>query len=161
MLVSRPILLLASLFAAVVYGDEARAQSCPEFQKRVAERTVGEYQGTRDLLVTGDFDGNGEPDHAFFVTNGGRISLVVCFHGQARAFKVSEGSIGVTNIGIRPADPGVYDHMCVEGFGPGCRPGDKLKLELDRPAINVFNYESFSTIYYWEGNRFEKFPLWD
>ncbi len=100
MRVSRPILLFALVFALIGYGDEARAQGCPEFSKRVAERTVGEHQGTRDLLVTGDFDGNGEPDRAFFVTNDGRTSLVVCFHGQAGAIKISENS-GVTNLGIR------------------------------------------------------------
>ena len=162
MLVSRPILVFALVLAAVVYSDEAHAQSCPEFQKRVAERTVGEHQGTRDLLVTGDFDGNGGPDHAFFAIIGDRISLVVCLHGHARAFKLTEVSTdvsyGLTNMGIRLADPGAYDHPCIEGMGPGCPPGEKLRLELESPAILLFTYESASGIRYWDGDRFESFP---
>ena len=161
MLVSRPVLVFALVVAGIGYGDEARAQSCPEFSKRVTERTVGEHQGTQDLFIIGDFDGNGEPDRAFFAEIDGKFPLVVCLHGQARAIKVNKGSSSVMSLGIRLADPGVYDHACVEGFGPDCRPGQKVKLKLDGPAINIFQYESFSTIYYWEGNRFAKFPLWD
>jgi len=161
MLVSRPFLAFALVLAAFVYSAEARAQSCPEFSKRVAERTVGEHQGTQDLLVTGDFDGNGGLDRAFFARIDDRISLFVCFHGQARAIKVTDistdMSYGVTNLGIRRVDPGVYDHPCLEGMGPGCRPGEKLRLELESPAILLFTYESASSIRYWEGDRFESF----
>lgn len=159
--IPRPILVFALVLAAFVYGDEARAQSCPEFSKRVAERTVGEHQGTRDLLVIGDFDGNGEPDRAFFAEIDGRFPLVVCLHGQAGAIQVTKGSSSVANLGIRLADPGAYNEACVKGYGPDCRPGQKVKLELDGSAIIIFQYESFSTIFYWEGNRFEKFPLTD
>ena len=156
MLVSRPILVFALVLAAVVYGGEARAQSCPEFQKRVAERTVGEHQGTRDLIVTGDFDGNGEPDRAFFARIDDGISLVACLHGHAEAIKLTEVS-SVSGVGIQPADPGVYHNLCLRGVGPDCRPGDKLRLELDNPAIHFITYEKFSLIFYWEGNRFERF----
>lgn len=156
MLVSRPILVFVLVFAVFIYVDEARAQNCPEFSKRVAERTVGEHQGTRDLLVTGDFDGNGGPDRAFFAWNDDRISLVVCLHGHARAFKLTEVS-SVVGLGIQPADPGVYDHLCVRGVGPDCRPGEKLRWELDGPAIHFITYEKASSIFYWEGDRFERF----
>ncbi len=155
---SRPILLFALVFALIGYGDEARAQSCPEFSKRVTERTVGEHQGTQDLIVTGDFDGNGESDRAFFVTNDDRTLLVICLHGHARAFKVTDVS-SVENLGIRLAGPGVYDHACAKGFGSGCRPGEKLRLEVDGPAIHLFRYESSARIVYWEGDRFESFWL--
>ena len=160
MLVSRPILVFALVLAVIGYSDEARAWSCPEFSKRVTERTVGEHQGTQDLLVTGDFDGNGEPDRAFFAEIDGRIPLVVCLHGQARAIKVTEVS-SVTNLGIRLADPGVYDNPCVRGIGPDCRPGENVRLELDGPAIHSFIYESSSRIIYWEDDRFAMFPLSD
>ena len=157
--IPRPILVFALVFAAFVYVDDARAESCPEFSKRVAERTVGEHQGTRDLLVIGDFDGNGEPDRAFFAEIDGKISLVVCLHGQAGATKVTDISSGITNLGIRLADPGAYDHACVDGHGPDCRPDQQVKLELDGPAIKLFRYESDSYIVYWEDGRFEIFWL--
>ncbi len=159
--VPRPILMFALVLAAFVYGDEARAQSCPEFSKRVAERTVGEHKGTQDLIVIGDFDGNGEPDRAFFAEIDGRFPLVVCLHGQAGAIEVTKGSSGVTNAGIRLADPGVYDEACTKGYGPDCRPGQKVKLELNGPAIQLFTYESASSIVYWDGNRFKFFWLTD
>ncbi len=157
--VPRPILMFALVLAAFVYGDEARAESCPEFSKRVAERTVGEHQGTRDLLVIGDFDGNGEPDRAFFAEIDGRFPLFVCLHGQAGAIQVTKGSSSLTSIGIRLADPGVYDEACVKGIGPDCRPGQKVRLEVDGPAIHSFIYESSSRIIYWEDDRFKSFWL--
>ena len=89
MLAPRTILVFALVVAVIGYGDEARAQSCAEFSKRVTERTVGEHQGTQDLIVTGDFDGNGEPDRAFFAEIDGRIPLVVCLHGRRRALWLS------------------------------------------------------------------------
>ena len=154
--VPRPILLFALVFAAFVYGDEARAESCAASSNRVTERFAGEHKGTQDLLVTGDFDGNGEPDRAFFAEIDGRISLVVCLHGHDRAFQLTEVS-SVVNLGIQPADPGVYDHLCVRGVGPDCRPGEKLRWELDGPAIHFIDYERASSIFYWEGDRFERF----
>ena len=164
MRVSKPFLAFALVLAAFVYGNEARAQSCAEFStKRVAERTVGEHQGTRDLLVTGDFDGNGGPDHAFFARIDDGISLVACLHGHAEAIKVTDistdVSYGVTNLGIRLAGPGVYDHACVTN--PVCRPGQKVRLELDSPAIILFKYESDIFMYYWQDGRFEFFWLSD
>ena len=159
MLVSRPILVFALVFAAFVYGDEARAWSCPEFSKRVAERTAGEHQGTQDLIVTGDFDGNGEPDLAFFAEIDGRFPLFVCLHGQAGAIQVTKGSSSLTSLGIRLAGPGEYEHACVGGIGPDCRPGQKVSLVVDGPAIHSFMYESSSRIIYWEDDRFKSFWL--
>ncbi|MDE0539450.1 MAG: hypothetical protein OXH94_12075 [Rhodospirillales bacterium] len=158
MLVSRPFLAFALVFAVIGYSHEAHAQSCPEFQKRVAERTVGEHQGTRDLIVTADFDGNGKPDRAFFVTNDDKTSLFICLHGQARAFEAARVH-SIASVGIRLADPGVYDSACAKGIGPDCRPGEKLRLEVDGPAIHLFHYESSASIIYWEGDRFERFWL--
>ncbi len=156
----RPILVFALVFAVFVYSDEARALNCKEFSKRVTERTVGEHKGTQDLIVTGDFDGNGEPDRAFFARIDRRISLVVCLHGQARAHKVTDVS-SVANVGIRLADPGVYDNPCVRGIGPDCRPGEKVRLELDGAAIRFFTYESAARIVYWEDDRFTNFWVSD
>ncbi len=156
MRMSGPILLFALVFAVIGYRDEAHAQNCPEFSKRVAERTVGAHKGTEDLLVTGDFDGNGEPDRAFFAHIDAGISLVVCLHGHARAIKLTEVS-SVVGLDIQPVDPGVYDNLCVRGVGPKCRPGEKLRWELDGPAIHLIYYEKSSLIYYWEGDRFERF----
>ena len=154
--VPKLILAFALVVAVIGYSAEVRAQSCPEFSKRVAERIVGEHQGTQDLLVTGDFDGNGEPDRAFFVINGDRTSLVVCLHGQARAFEAAE-VYSIENTGIRLAAPGVYDSACAKGIGPDCRSGEKLRLEVDGPAIHLFRYESSARIVYWDGDRFESF----
>ena len=161
MLVSRPVLLFALVVAVIGYGDEARAQVCPEFSKRVAERTVGEHQGTQDLLVIGDFDGNGEPDRAFFAEIDGRFPLFVCLHGQAGAIQVTKGSSSLTSLGIRLADPGEYEHACVGGIGPDCRPGQKVRLVVDGPAIHFFTYESAARIVYWEDDRFTNFWVSD
>ncbi len=156
MLVSRPIFVFALVLAAFVYSDEARAWSCPDISKRVMERTVGERKETRDLFVTDDFDGNGEPDRAFFVKAREITILFICLHGQTRAHKVTDVP-SVANLGIRLAGPGVYDHACVKGVGPDCRLGQKVRLELDGPAINFFTYEGSSRIFYWTNDRFESF----
>ena len=156
MLVPRPILVFALVFAVFVYGDEARAQSCAGFSKRVTERIAGEHKGTQDLLVIGDFDGNGEPDRAFFVNWPAIKPLVICLHGQRRTHKVTDVS-SVANLGIRPAGPGVYDHACVKGIGPDCRPGQKVRLELNGPAFELFTYGGSSRIFHWTNYRFESF----
>ena len=158
MLAPRTILVFALVVAVIGYGDEARAQSCAEFSKRVTERTVGEQKGTQDLIVIGDFDGNGEPDLAFFVKWPRIIPLVICLHGQRRTHKVTDIS-SVANVGIRLAGPGVYDHACVKGIGPDCRPGQKVRMELNGPAIEFFTYGSSSRIFFWNDDRFESFWL--
>ena len=156
MRVSGPILLFALVLAVIGYSDEARAWSCPDISKRVMERTVGVHKGTRDLLVIGDFDGNGEPDRAFFVKAREITLLFICLHGHARAYKVTDVP-SVANLGIRLAGPGVYGHACGKGIGPDCRPGQKMRLELDGPAINFFTYEGSSRIFHWTNDRFESF----
>ena len=158
MLVPRPFLVFALVLVVISYSDEAPAQDCPEFPKRVAERTAGEHQGTRDLLVAADFDGDGESDRAFFVTNDDKTSLFICLHGRAGAFEVAQVH-SIANAGIRLAGPGVYDSACAKGIGPDCRPGEKLRLEVDGPAIHLFRYESSARIVYWEDNRFQIFWL--
>ena len=117
--------------------------------------TVGQ-----DLRATGDFDGDGRLDEAFFSRKNGRYYLIVCLEDGQLPIKIWDLS-GIGGHGIRTAPPGIYQAACALGYGPPCRPDEISELELGHDAIEYFNYEKNSGLHYWSGGRFKIFYLTD
>ena len=107
----------------------------------IVERTEGEHQGTSDLFVSGDFDGNGIRDEAFFVKDG--RAYVLCVHmNDGRDRILLSDLLRIINTGIRKSPPGVYVDACTRGVGSGCRSDQTVEVELDTEALVLFTYES-------------------
>ena len=157
----KPISSLGPILVAVAIGGALPAwAACPIFEDRVVERAAGEHKGREQLSAVGDFDGDGYADQVFFLEGAGKFFLVVCLHGRERAIEVMElSSIG--NHGVRLARRGAYTNACAKGYGRGCGPDDVVNLKLDHAAIEFFKYESSSQLVYWDGDRFDVFPLSD
>lgn len=123
----------------------------------IVERTEGEHQGTSDLFVSGDFDGNGIRDEAFFVKDG--RAYVLCVHmNDGRDRILLSDLLRIINTGIRKSPPGVYVDACTRGVGSGCRSDQTVEVELDTEALVLFTYESAARLLYWRDGRFR--TLW-
>ena len=124
---------------------------------RIVERTEGEHQGTSDLFVSGDFDGNGIRDEAFFVKDGRAYAL--CVHMNDGRERIPLANLPrIINTGIRESPPGVYVDACTRGVGSGCRSDQVVEVELDTEALVLFTYESAARLLYWRDGRFR--TLW-
>ena len=96
-----------------------------DISARIVERTEGEHQGTSDLFVSGDFDGNGIRDEAFFVKDG--RAYVLCVHMNDGRDRIPLSDLlRIINTGIRKHPPGVYVDACTRGVGSGCRSATRL-----------------------------------
>lgn len=141
-------LLALSLIAGFSTLCVPLVHACTEYAaSRVTERTASDVQShqdmftvDQDLRATGDFDGDGRLDEAFFSQKDGRYSLIVCLEDGQPSIKIWDLS-GIGGHGIRKAPPGVYQAACALGYGPPCRPDEISELELGHDAIEYFNYE--------------------
>lgn len=124
---------------------------------RVVERAEGEHEGTSDLFVSGDFDGNGIRDDAFFVKDG--RAYVPCVHMNGGRERIPLDVLPrITTMGIRKSPPGVYVDACTRGVGSGCRSDQVVEVELDTEALVLFTYESAARLLYWRDGWFR--TLW-
>ena len=124
---------------------------------RVTERTTGEHAGTEDLSATGDFDGDGLPDEAYFAESNGKYYLVISLSGEpAPVLKnLRATSLNVTGVGAQP--PGKYTAYCARRFARRGRrdcPEDVLReLVTTHDAVMLFTYESAAALLYWRNGR--------
>ena len=123
----------------------------------IMERTEGEHQGTSDLFVGGDFDGNGVRDEAFFVKDDRAYAL--CIHMNDGRERIPLAALQrIINTGIRKSPPGLYVDACTRGVGSGCRSEQVVEVELDTESVVLFTYESAALLLYWRDGRFR--TLW-
>ena len=150
-------LFLLATSVAIAYAPSL--QACVDGVDRVAERTsdFDLLKGAGHLSATGDFDGDGRIDEAFFVRRGRGFSLVVCLDGGKRLVRLLDNIRTMVDTGVRTARPGPYPHLCAGSVGPPCQEGDLLKLELRRKAIEYYEYECCSHLHYWNGKTFKRF----
>ena len=138
--------------------------TCIEGAARKVEKRpdgdLSEFRGDRDLSSSGDFDGDGEMDEAFFVEHEGKIFLLACLDRNPEPFRLA-GLSGVGNYGIWTASPRVHVAACARGYGSGCGAGELSELELDVDAIGLYDFERSSRIHYWSVDRFGVFWLSD
>ena len=132
-------------------------QSSTNELTRVTERPTGEHAGTEDLSATGDFDGDGLPDEAYFAESSGKYYLVISLSGEQAP--VLEGlrttSLNITGVSKQP--PGKYTAHCADRFARrgrrDCPEGVLRELVTTHDAVMLFNYESAAALLYWENGR--------
>ena len=127
---------------------------------RVFARTTGEHAGEDDLSASGDFDGDGALDVAFFMRVGDGYALAVSL-GWADLVHLEEVD-SIARLGIATAPPGTYIAACAKGYGDDCAEGaegELRKVTTTRDAFTLFQYESSSALYFLRDGRFEKMWL--
>ena len=156
--------MLFSLIVCCSALSVAFADSCSEYTAgRVTERTASDRQdyqefftADQDLLATGDFDGDGRVDKAFFTRTDDGYAVVVCLAEGKQARKLF-ATKWVAGLGIATAAPGIYFGACAIGFARvPCRPGRIVEVELDHEGIHFLNYEKASTLEYWKNGEFRR-----
>ena len=81
---------------------------------------------------------------AFFVSLGTR-------DGAGRWLKLDDG-IYAQAVALRVVRPGRYATACAKGYGSGCRPNKPKALRLVRPGIELLQFESGSSYFWWNAN---------
>ena len=124
--------------------------------QRVTERTTGEHAGTEDLSTTGDFDGDGSPDEAFFVSTNGTYQLVISLSGEQAPVLQELVTNSLATTGIRTKPPGRFTAYCARRFARGgsdCSEGTLRELVTTHDAVMLFTYESAAALLYWHNGR--------
>ena len=106
--------------------------------------------------VEADFNGDGVRDDAWILLRstgvGWRVVARVSQKGAAaRTCDLVEpdGDASAQYHGIALVKPGRYETACGKGYFE-CETGEPEVLDLKRPAIEFFKYESASSIFFWE-----------
>ncbi len=129
----------------------------PEALPRVAERTTGDYVGTEDLSATGDFDGDGQPDEAYFVRARGTYLLVLDRSGAEAPVFLGAEMTSVSRRGVRTLPPGEYTAFCADRFARrgtrDCPERELRELNTTHDAILRISFEAAAWIVYWDDGR--------
>ena len=160
MTASRVVLALSLALGAWVAGPPGSWACDGVAAHRLKERAPGAPRGSADLIATGDFDGDGTVDKAFFLERTGALPLVACLDGGTRLSTILDlGGIGaLANYGIRTVPRGTRPAPCAGGEGPGCGAGRPTEIELDRDAIEFMDYERSSFLLYWSRGAWTMIP---
>lgn len=132
------------------------AEAVAQFRKT----TPGVEEAPR-YAVSADFDGDGRMDEAGFRVSGERYALFARRGAGGPPVRLPyEGPVGgLYNVGLEVLAPGRYATSCGRGAVGSSAPCPKL--ELKRPAIAAFTWESATAAYFWEAGRFEEEWLTD
>jgi len=114
----------------------------------------------------GDFNGDGFNDTALLLINDTekKYSLLVYLYqkkGGYKKIKLEEGpkiSEKLHN-GISLMEPGNYKTACGKGYWD-CEPGEPAVLTLKNPGIACFEFESSSSVFYWDTHKREFKQIW-
>jgi hypothetical protein len=111
----------------------------------------------KPYFAEADFNGDGLKDEAWLLirTSGNSWGLFVFFRqadSSSHIVKVweTEGLNYLYRTGISIAMPGSYRTACALGYGDSCQEGEPEFVELKLPGINLFEFESRSSLIYWE-----------
>jgi hypothetical protein len=118
-----------------------------------------------ELVVHGDFDGDGKPDIAEILAddNGRSMGLFAYPSSTSRWMKLDSSKVENFNPRrIAVAKSGAYDTTC--GNTPdenGCKNGEPAKLNLAHPAIDLSAPAGFHVYFYWDAATaaFKKAPV--
>lgn len=111
------------------------------------------------MVASGDFNGDGALDTAYFVRAADGYALAVALAGANPMLVWEVGSIA--NMGVRNAPPRKYIAACAKGHGDDCAEGELRELTTTRDSIVLFTYESASALYFFRDGRFESMWLSD
>jgi hypothetical protein len=114
----------------------------------------------------GDFNGDGLKDTALLLINDTekkyRLSVYL---GQKNGYyitlKLDEDSLTANklHLGISIMEPGNYKTACGKGYWD-CAPGEPAVLTLKNPGIAFFEFESSSSVFYWDTHKREFKQIW-
>ena len=124
------------------------------------------FKGHFPNKANGDFNGDRIDDVAWLLVNGPRTkwSLFVAVSNAKNGHNVitlDEGDMvdGTLNIGISLTGPGTYQTACGKGYWD-CDKKVSAKLHLTLPGIDLFQFESSNSIYYWDKRSNAFMQVW-
>ncbi len=120
------------------------------------------------LTAKGDFDGDGENDGASLLINDkeNKTGLFVTLASRTNSPPILLESINdkqaIKGIGIRVVSPDHYKTACGKGYRV-CKPDEPSEIQINYPAIDLFQYESSNSFFVWDGkeNNFKKIWMSD
>ena len=108
------------------------------------------------LTARADFNGDGVEDMARLLINDkeNKIGLFVTLESRKNSPPILLESINdkkvIKNVGIRVAPPDRYKTACGKGYRT-CRTDEPLEIQINYPAIDLFQYESGNSFFVWDG----------
>jgi hypothetical protein len=150
------------IFLAALLSGVAVAQDLPKGWRRPTKaETSDDWRNksrARFLTVTGDFDGDGQPDLAELLVNPSlkRWAVFVKLHSTGRWQRIGDENEmdWLGNMGIAPVKPGKYETACGKGYGDEfCAHGEPKYLKLATDAIDMFAEESADSMVYWDQKK--------
>jgi hypothetical protein len=116
--------------------------------------------------VEGDFDGDGLSDEAWILlrSSGDGWMVVARMSQKGKPSRLIDlvkptGEASAQYHGIALAKPGRYETACGKGYFE-CKPGEPEVLDLKRPGIEFFKYESASSIFFWDSTSRRFRQVW-
>lgn len=118
--------------------------------------------------IRADYNGDGREDDAWIlIKKEGMGWAAYAFMNTVNGRKVilldsSDKSYAQT-MGLRVKQPGTYKTACAKGYGPACRSDEPKEIILKRPGMELFQFESSSSVFYWDDtkNQFQRIWLSD
>jgi hypothetical protein len=110
----------------------------------------------RYLLVTGDFNGDGNIDQVRLLrqAEGSKFGVFAFICGEDGAYaiyRLTEDDVTYfSSMGIEPVLPGSYVAACGKGYA-SCE-GEPREIHLRYEAINYFKEESANSFFYWDSD---------
>ncbi len=150
-------------------GTEARAVPLPDrWRLPTASEVEGENSRLRDqdgrrfLQAQGDFDGDGSLDEARLLvdTAAEKYGLLVKMSGRGWVVLTDGPAARLRQIGVSSTPPGGYLTACGKGYDVGVDCGDD-EIRLANAGLELFVFESSSSLFHWTGDRFSSVPTSD
>jgi hypothetical protein len=109
--------------------------------------------------ITADFNGDGIKDEAWLLKSQkkNKYGLFIFMGrkgGGSKMFKLAEYPIRVKTIpmGIVQLEPGSYKTACGKGYWD-CAPDEPETLVLKNPGVDLFQFESADSVFYWNAKK--------
>jgi hypothetical protein len=135
-------------------------------QAELGAETLRKNSPTKYVEAKADFDGDGSEDHAalFMADDGRNEGLFVRLSSRRASGWVLVETIGHTLtgtllMGVGTVKPGRIETACGKGYG-SCAPDAPKAITLKNPAIELFRFESASSIVYWDDKAREFKRIW-
>lgn len=145
-----------------------RVTERPEQQKKAWRYPSKEDYRYKFLTVTGDFNGDGKIDEAFYglhyEKNAAynkcrfRVYAKLVVLPRMTLFGFNEGVIGKQ--GILPLMPGIHISRCPSNLGMGHCPGyPEETMHLKNMAIGIYDFVDSAAVHYWNVEK-KQFVNW-
>lgn len=141
-------------------------------KQELADEQLRTRSPSKYAKAVADFNGDGVPDEAFLLKS-------TKFSGEGLQVRLSNGRKGFRWVvldtidwgaeypsvplamGIATVKPGSYEYLCIEE-GNDCNEGGdgKRKINLKRPALEYFKFESAASAFYWKSEKKSFIRIW-